>query len=59
MSLREMLQKPHLTSEHAEGTQPCSVLDNLWSGAKGEQSHRERESKAAQLFICICQAPVT
>lgn len=50
---RELLWKPHLTSERSEGTQPCSALDNLWSGTKREQSqaHRERESSSAHLYV--------
>lgn len=50
---REMLWKPQLT--HAEGTQPCSALDNLRSGAEREQSRARRERSSSS----IGQAPVT
>lgn len=53
----EMSLKPHLTSEHAGGMQPCSALDNLRSGAKREQSQAPQRAK--QLSSSICQTPVT
>lgn len=46
-----MLWKPHLTLQHAEGTQPCSAQDIMWSGAKRNKSNRERERERAKQLI--------